>query len=389
MEEDHHRKMSAMSHHHEEPSPEHPLTMGTKYQNLKSPFVTNDPHKPVTEIKMALSGYMNHYQWFINDIPEYNAEPILIEPGKRYRITFTNDSMMHHPMHIHGHFFILRNGHGAFDPFLHTIEVPPGATVVADFDADAKEGQWFFHCHHLYHMMSGMARVFRYTTPLEADQETSPLLKHPIGHHQHIQYAAFLDVGYDPHHNVQKGSLNILMGYDKHKLQIYSEDAELRKGKVENADLDIFYWHLINDFLMVKLGANYAYRPAHHRWQPGIGVEGLFPYFIYTYLRTYLHHKTVKFDLQVSRDTQLAHNFYIKTGLRSVFATRTIQRDQLARGLNYIEYIVRPYITFTPRISFYTEFNFTRNYSTLKRLLHKEGKSTKERLLLVGVSLLL
>src|SRR3990167_1492721 len=99
--------------------------------------------------------------WFINGLPEYK--------GKRYRIIFTKNSMMRHPMHIHGHWFILRNSHGVHDPLLHTIEVPPGATAVADFDADAS-GQWFFHCHHLYHMMSGMSRVFQYNTIIEVEQ---------------------------------------------------------------------------------------------------------------------------------------------------------------------------------------------------------------------------
>ncbi|WP_457589154.1 multicopper oxidase domain-containing protein, partial [Legionella pneumophila] len=105
------------------------ITLGTKYQELKAAVKTNNPNKPVDGIiKMELFGYMDRYIWFINGLPEYKAKPILIEPGKRYRIIFTNNSMMRHPMHIHGHWFILRNGHGAYDPLLHTIEVPPGAT---------------------------------------------------------------------------------------------------------------------------------------------------------------------------------------------------------------------------------------------------------------------
>ena len=92
---------------------------------------------------------MNRYIWFINGVTMNNAKLILLKPGKRYRIVFTNHSMMDHPMHIHGHWFILRNGHGAYDPLLHTLVVPPMSTVVADLDADAS-GQWFFHCHHSF-----------------------------------------------------------------------------------------------------------------------------------------------------------------------------------------------------------------------------------------------
>lgn len=384
------------------PSP----TTGTKYQNLKAAFKTNDPDKPVTEIKMVLSGYMGRFMWFINGLPEFKSKPILIEPGKRYRIIFTNESMMHHPMHIHGHFFILRNGHGEYDPFLHTIEVPPGATVVADFDANAS-GQWFFHCHHLYHMVAGMSRVFRYSTFMEDYQKVlshekihpSPcalssshepeFVKHPQGHHPHLLRANFLDLGYDPYRNVQKGNLNALFGWDEHKLQLYSEDAQIRKGKVEEADLDIFYWYLLSEFWAIKGGANYVYKPSHRPyWQPGVGIEGLFPYFIYTYLRTYLHEGSVKFDLQVNRDTQIAHNFFIRTGVRGVFATQTVKKDQIARGLNYVEYIVRPYYVLTPRLALFTEFDYTPSYGKLKKILHRQGKPTTERVVMMGLSLL-
>lgn len=387
-----------------EATPESSPTMGTKYQNLKSPVKTNDPDKPVQEIKMELSGYMGRFMWFINGLAEYEAEPIVIEPGKRYRLIFTNLSMMIHPMHIHGHFFILRNGHGAYDPFLHTIEVAPGATVVADFDA-SESGQWFFHCHHLYHMMSGMSRVFRYSTFMEdykkfkaqkSPQSVTPqkhdpepsFVHHPIGHHAHIHYAAFVDIGYDPFHNVQKGNLNFYVGYDRQKLQLYSEDAEIRRGKVESADLDIFYWHLLSEFWAVKGGANFVYKPAHKPyWRPGIGIEGLFLYFISTNLRTYLHNGSVNFDLQLSRDTQLEYNFFIRTGIRSFFATKSVKKDEIGKGLNHIEYIVRPYYAIAPGVSLFTEFDYTQNYGNLKKILQKKGKSSNEKVIMFGVSL--
>ncbi len=133
---------------------ERPVVFEHKYQTLKATHKTNDPNKSVIPIKMELSGYMERYMWFINGVSEYHAKPILLEKGKRYRIIFTNNSMMHHPMHIHGHWFILRNGYGAYDPLLHTIDVPPGTTITADFEADAS-GQWILHCHNLYHMQAG------------------------------------------------------------------------------------------------------------------------------------------------------------------------------------------------------------------------------------------
>ena len=90
-------------------TPPETQTYGTKYQSLKAAVKTNDPDKPISKvIKMELFGYMDRYIWFINGVPEYRAHPIPLEPNKRYRFIFTNPSMMRHPMHIHGHWFILR-----------------------------------------------------------------------------------------------------------------------------------------------------------------------------------------------------------------------------------------------------------------------------------------
>jgi len=153
-------------------------TFGTKYQNLIAEVKTNNPNNPVSQvIKMELFGYMDRFIWFINGIPEYNAHAISLKPGKRYRFVFTNNSMMHHPMHIHGHWFILRKGQGEYDPLLHTIDVPPGATITADVDTDAS-GQWFFHCHMLYHMTTGMSRVFQYATLIDITKSEAKPQRH-------------------------------------------------------------------------------------------------------------------------------------------------------------------------------------------------------------------
>ncbi|MCE0722765.1 multicopper oxidase domain-containing protein [Legionella resiliens] len=392
------------------------MTMGTKYQELTAAIKTNDPHKPIDGvIRMELFGYMDHFIWFINGLPEYKAKPILIEPSKRYRIIFTNNSMMRHPMHIHGHWFILRNGHGSYDPLLHTIEVPPGATAVADFDTDAS-GQWFFHCHHLYHMMAGMARVFQYETiievanglrkpeyeiastgyynrPIVRVDEQIPidlsLVKHPIGHHAGLYKASFLELSEDPFHNAQELSFKGLYGPDYHKLELYTEDAEVNKGSIEYADMDIFYWHLISQFWAVKGGVNYFYRPGGPYWQPGIGIEGLAPYFIDTNIRTYYHQGSVKFDAELSRDTQLFNNFLVRTGIRSILATKTVVQNELGNGLNQMRYIVRPYYRLMPGLNVYAEYEYDKDYGAFKRIRQAKGENTTETTVSLGLAFLL
>ncbi|HCC3243577.1 TPA: multicopper oxidase domain-containing protein [Legionella pneumophila] len=391
-------------------------TLGTKYQELKAAVKTNNPNKPVDGIiKMELFGYMDRYIWFINGLPEYKAKPILIEPGKRYRIIFTNNSMMRHPMHIHGHWFILRNGHGAYDPLLHTIEVAPGATAVADFDTEAS-GQWFFHCHHLLHMTAGMARVFQYTTiieiangtrkpedyayqqayinrPIVREDEVMPLdasliKKHPAGHHQGFYRASYIELGEDPFHNAQEMTFRGYYGTDYNKLQLYTEDAEIYKGTVENADIDVFYWHLISQFWAIKGGVNYFYRPGGPYWQPGIGIEGLMPWYIDTNIRTYYRDGSVKFDIQLARANQLTNNFFFLTGIRSILATHTVVKNEIGNGLNQMRYILRPYYRLKPGLSIFTEYEHDVEYGALKRILQSQGEPTTQDTITLGVAVL-
>lgn len=97
----------------------------------------------------------------INDKPLSAEDTIHIRKGEVVRFIMINRTMMHHPMHLHGHFFRVINGQGDYAPLKHTVDVAPMSTTVIEFDAD-EFGDWFFHCHLLYHMESGMARVVHY-----------------------------------------------------------------------------------------------------------------------------------------------------------------------------------------------------------------------------------
>ncbi|WP_237760444.1 MULTISPECIES: multicopper oxidase domain-containing protein [Legionella] len=376
-------------------------SLETKYRDLTAAIPTNDPNIPVEGlINLELFGYMGQFIWFVNGVPGYKAKPIPLKPGKRYRFVFTNPSMMHHPMHIHGHWFILRTGKDAFDPLKHTLDIPPGGTITADVDTDAS-GQWFFHCHMLYHMMTGMNRVFQYTTIIEiAEGKTKPedivkntpyynrpimrvdeaikpinlhLVKHPMAHGAGFWLATYLDVGADPIHNSQRLTYKGLYGPDYNKLELFTKDAEIYKGVVENADIDIFYWHLISQFWAIKGGANYFNRPASQPyWQAGIGLEGLMPFFIDTDIRTYFYGGNVKFDIELSRDTQITNNFLIRTGVRSILATKTILNAQIGSGLNQMRYTIRPYYRLIPGVSMYVEYENEHNYGAF-RILEDES----------------
>ncbi|MEQ1554663.1 MAG: multicopper oxidase domain-containing protein [Ferruginibacter sp.] len=132
------------------------------YAMLKAPNKTNLPsNAPVKELKFELSGNMNRYVWSIDNKVVSEVDKILIHKGENVRIVLYNGSMMRHPMHLHGHDFRLLNGQGDYAPLKNIVDIMPMETDTLEFNANA-EGDWFFHCHILYHMMSGMGRVFTY-----------------------------------------------------------------------------------------------------------------------------------------------------------------------------------------------------------------------------------
>lgn len=144
------------------------------YAMLKSPIKTTLPiDAPVKELKFTLTGNMNRYLWSLNNKVVSESDKILIKKGENIRMILTNASMMRHPMHLHGHDFRVLNGQGEYAPLKNIIDIMPMETDTLEFNANV-EGDWFFHCHILYHMMSGMGRVFTYE-----NQAPNPLIPNP------------------------------------------------------------------------------------------------------------------------------------------------------------------------------------------------------------------
>ncbi|WP_312968295.1 copper resistance system multicopper oxidase [Acinetobacter gerneri] len=126
------------------------------YQDLKSLKPQQDTREPSSELVINLGGTMERYIWTINGKKFNEAEPLKVKYGERIRLKFVNNSMMAHPMHLHGMFMQLENGQPSeYMPNKHTIVVPPGKTVTALLTAD-ELGEWAIHCHLLYHMSAGM-----------------------------------------------------------------------------------------------------------------------------------------------------------------------------------------------------------------------------------------
>ncbi len=128
------------------------------YSDLRSLRPGADLRPPNREIELHLTGNMERYMWGFDGKKSSEAEPIQFYYGERVRLTLVNDTMMNHPIHLHGMFMELDNGAGLFKPKKHTINVKPAERLSLDITADAL-GNWAFHCHVLYHMEMGMLRV--------------------------------------------------------------------------------------------------------------------------------------------------------------------------------------------------------------------------------------
>jgi CopA family copper-resistance protein len=126
------------------------------YADLRNLHTTPDPREPKREIELHLTGNMHRYMWSINGVKFADAEPLHFKYGERLRITLVNDTMMNHPIHLHGLWSDLETGDNQHIPRKHTVIVQPGSKISYRVTADAK-GRWAYHCHLLYHM-SGMFR---------------------------------------------------------------------------------------------------------------------------------------------------------------------------------------------------------------------------------------
>lgn len=192
-----HMDHSAMNHSQTTHKPINTSLKGTLVETLtvndiKAQTPTTLPKQAkVSEIKLVLGGDMERYVWHINGKAIHEDRNILINEGDVVRFTFENGTMMHHPMHLHGHFFRVINQFGEKSPLKHTVDVPPHGRRTIEFYAN-EPGQWMLHCHNLYHMKTGMARVVKYmsfTPPPEIQAHE----KHDPHLHDHMYYTGLAE----------------------------------------------------------------------------------------------------------------------------------------------------------------------------------------------------
>lgn len=214
------------------------------YDYLKSTEnTTYSKDLPVKEILLNLTGNMSRYIWSMNGIPLAETDKIKINEGEVTRITFNNLTMMHHPMHLHGHFFRVINENGEYSPLKHTVNVPPMQKVTIEFYGN-EYGDWFFHCHILYHMMGGMARIVSYDTPIDPRMEPYPVSK--LVHETNQFYTwGMADIA------SHTGTLNVVSSNIRNQF-----NYTLEYGWNENIETEFSYEYYLYDYVRVFGGVN-------------------------------------------------------------------------------------------------------------------------------------
>ncbi len=243
--------VSSMSHSQKKPSSAAPAQMASTgplpserpmppYRGLRATAPTVLPAKlPRRTLELHLTGDMQRYIWSFNG-KTIDAESLIpVKHGEVLRLELVNDTMMHHPIHLHGHFFRLVNGQGDYAPLKHTVDVPPMGRRTLEFEAN-EPGDWMFHCHVLYHMMEGMARVLTYQKPEltpSAGMAATPTPGPHLGEHAMSMSYVFAD--FNVHSNLSTGTTRLMNG--RNSLLIPWEVGRKHSSNRLEYETDILY----------------------------------------------------------------------------------------------------------------------------------------------------
>ncbi len=240
------------------------------YKLLKSRVPTrHDPALPVRELTLRLTGDMRRYIWSFDGKTLAEAPVIRVLKGEVLRIRMINDTMMHHPIHLHGHFFRVVNGQGNNAPLKHTIDVHPMGKQVIEFEAN-ELGDWFFHCHMLYHMEAGMARVIRIAPEGGTLDSSRPRLDPKMIDQRYVMG------GISPQSHLTEGMVKLMRGRNDFMLDGF------RAYQNENEyEADLTWRRYVNQDFSTILG--YRFTDIEDAQNRGIaGFAYRFPLFVYS-----------------------------------------------------------------------------------------------------------
>ena len=264
----------------------------SEYAGLKAKERTSfDTSRNTREIDLRLTGSMERYTWSFDNRTLTEVDKIRINRGEIVRFNLVNETMMHHPIHLHGHFFRVLNGQDEYAPLKHTVNVPPLDTVTIEFAAD-EEKDWFFHCHNLYHMKSGMARVVSYVPAGEDDYFNSKFYRYHVENDD--PWYRFADTAFQS--QMMAGRL---WAYNRRN----GFEVEYDYDYGDEYDVDVTYHRQLTRFLALYAGAGLE-REERAENRGMAGASYVLPLLIESELRI---DTTGHFRLELESDLQLTN----------------------------------------------------------------------------------
>ncbi len=203
------------------------------------------------DVKLVLGGDMARYIWHINNKAIHQDRNIEIKENDVVRFTIVNQTMMHHPMHLHGHFFRVLNKNGDKSPMKHTVDVPPHQSRTIEFLAN-EPGEWMLHCHNLYHLKTGMARVVKYSSFTPAPEIAKWQKLDPHLHDHWYKYGAI-----ETSSNHGEAFLSLSQTWNQFEARIETANINNKQFSFDEKwdyEVDLFYRRWINRYLNIIAG---------------------------------------------------------------------------------------------------------------------------------------
>ena len=257
-------------------------------------------------IHFTLNGNMGRYIWSVNGTPLGPDTYIKINKGERVRFIMKNTTMMNHPMHLHGHFFRVMTGQREWSVRKHTVNVAPLDQVVIEFDAK-EEKDWFFHCHILYHMMTGMTRIVRYENEpgpkfLEKAREDSEEFN--LRNKFFLRSRNFFQSNYS---RTETSFFNSFYAFDFDVVTDYDENME---GEIHAS-------RILTRYLEPYVGVKTEAEDGEYEWTPTVGFTWVLPLNISVDLK-YQPEMEKKLELEFESEIQLTSKLQLNYEYSSI-----------------------------------------------------------------------
>ena len=303
-------------------------------------------------IDLELSGDMERYTWYINGKPFSEDKYIEIRENEVITFRFINTTMMHHPMHLHGHFFRLLAGQGKSAPLFHTVDVAPTSTVTIEFHAN-EPGIWFLHCHNLYHMKMGMARLVKYQ-----NVERPPELvedEQKWGEQMVSDNSPFWNREIDLYSNFAKAELVRNSGRTQAVIEIEIEEYDFNdfSRNLDNLELEAIWRKYVDDLLALGGGVVYKHQRAYAALAAVYNLPGN------TELEGYVRHDG-KVKIKFIKEIPISERFELRLEpkLKSVEDTELEDHARLHPGHHHgHNHGPQPFMDWSLKTEFYYNYN--------------------------------